>query len=85
MNATTSSTAARGAPTAAVVAENLQIALRSPGAAWIQTAMKQAESDPLAAAINAAALASALALRAAEFLEIEMRQRDAEVLAGVPA
>jgi hypothetical protein len=85
MNVTTSSTAALGAPTAAVIAENLRLALRGTSSAWILTALKQAECDPLAMAINAAALASALALRAAQFLEIEMRQREAEVLAGVPA
>ena len=75
----------RGNSRAAAVADNLRTALTGSNAAWLQAALREAESDPLTAALDAAVLASALALRAAAFLDAEMRKRDAEFMHEVAA
>jgi hypothetical protein len=64
----------------AAVTESLRTALQGSNAGWLRAAIRRAESDPLAAALDASVLAAALALRATEFLDAEMRRRDAELL-----
>lgn len=75
VSSTSASHATHLAAQSALAAANLQIALGGAGAPWIRAAMTHAESDPLAAALAASALATALALRAAQHLDREMRER----------
>lgn len=62
--------------------ENLLEALRGPSAAWVAAALAQAESDPIAAAIDAATLTRVLLARASAFLDDEMRARVRDAVNG---